>query len=98
MLGCATTLTDVADVLSLLRANVAANFSTAAWARAVALRERFSSIDVRELDWTKPEQLAGFGQFDYIIGKDCVYHEALAVDLLRVVLHCCGAKTYGAHL
>jgi len=98
MLGARVTLTDVADVLPLLRENVAGNFQTAMWAEHVALREQFGSLTVRELDWTKPEQLDGYGTFDCIIATDCVYHETLALDLLRVVLHCTGAKTQGAHL
>jgi hypothetical protein len=54
---------------------------------------------VRELDWTKPSQLQQYAQlYDYIVGTDCVYHEALVLDLLRVVLHCCSLKTHGAQL
>ena len=96
MLGCHTTLTDVADVLPLLRKNVAGNFGNAQWAQQVALRERSGSLSVQELDWTKPLQLAAFEEFDYVIGADCVYHEALVQDLLRVLLHVASCKTHGA--
>jgi len=34
MLGCSATLTDVADVLPLLRLNAASNFDNDAWASA----------------------------------------------------------------
>lgn len=96
LLGAHVALTDVADVLPLLRSNVSANFRTAEWAEHVALREQFGSLCVRELDWTKPEQLSGYDVVDCIIATDCVYHEALAMDLLRVMLHCTGGKTQGA--
>jgi protein N-lysine methyltransferase METTL21D len=96
MVGCDTWLTDVHDVLPLLRRNVSANFATAAWANNVALKEQFGSLTVKELDWTKPEQLDEFQQpFDLILCTDCVYHETLVQDLLRVVLHCSDPKTLG---
>ena len=96
MLGGHVALTDVADVLPLLHDNVALNFSTAAWNAAVTLRGQFGSVVVRELDWTQPQQLAQFQErYDYIIGTDCVYHEALLLDLLRVVLHCSSSRTKG---
>jgi predicted nicotinamide N-methyase len=96
MHGCHVTLTDVAAVLALLRENVSLNFSSKTWANSVTLREQFGSLAVRELDWTKPEQLEGFGrEYDYIVGTDCVYHEHLILDLLRVVLHCSCQRTRG---
>lgn len=54
------------------------------------------TTQVKELDWTEPEQLKGFsGHYDLIIATDCVYHEHLILDLLRVVLHCADSKTTG---
>jgi len=39
----------------------------------VHLKDAFGSLEVRELDWTKPEQLEGFARhYDYVIGTDCV--------------------------
>jgi hypothetical protein len=55
-------------------------------------------MQVRELDWSQPEQLEGFtDHYDLIIATDCVYHEHLIHDLLRVMLHCADLKTKGAH-
>lgn len=53
-------------------------------------------MQVEELDWTVPEQLQRFqGHYDVIIATDCVYHEHLIHDLLRVMLHCADLKTTG---
>lgn len=99
MLGAKTTLTDVADVLPLLRENLNLNFESAAWAAAVALRTQFGGAAVAELDWTRPQQLASFPEpYDCVVGTDCVYHEALLLDFLRVVLHCSSLKTKGTLL
>jgi Lysine methyltransferase len=46
LLGWHTTLTDVADVLPLLRDNVQRNFSGRQWLDSVSLRERFGGIQV----------------------------------------------------
>jgi protein N-lysine methyltransferase METTL21D len=97
MMGAHVTLTDVADVLPLLRTNVASNFSTSSWSQHVALRDQFGSIKVCELDWTHPEQLVNFVPVDFILAADCVYHETLLQDLLRVILHCSDTKTSSAH-
>jgi predicted nicotinamide N-methyase len=93
MMGGLVTLTDVADVLPLLRENVALNYSTSTWAQHVALRAQFGTIDVCELDWTKPMQLSKFSPVQFILAADCVYHETLLQDLLRVILHCSDTKT-----
>ena len=54
---------------------------------------------VQELDWTVPEQLQNFQKnFDVIIATDCVYHEHLIHDLLRVMLHCADLKTTGVDI
>lgn len=94
MLGCTTVATDVADVLPMLQHNVTANFNNVHWAHAVGLRSQFGALRVAELDWTKPEQLLSLdAPFDFVFGTDCVYHEHLIHDLLRVALRCTGPKT-----
>lgn len=46
LLGWNTTLTDVADVLPLLKQNVQHNFSGRAWLDSVSVRDRFGGIQV----------------------------------------------------
>lgn len=46
LLGWNTTLTDVADVLPLLRENVQLNFSGREWLDSISLRERFGGVQV----------------------------------------------------
>jgi hypothetical protein len=97
MMGAHVALTDVADVLPLLHENVASNFTTSSWSQHVALRAQFGSIEVCELNWTQPEQLVNFLPVDFILAADCVYHETLLQDLLRVILHCSNTETSSAH-
>ena len=46
LLGWNTTLTDVADVLPLLKQNLQLNFSGREWLDSISLRERFGGIQV----------------------------------------------------
>jgi predicted nicotinamide N-methyase len=63
---------------------------------ALLILQQLDALQVQELDWTKPEQLGAFqAPYDLVLATDCVYHEHLVHDLLRVMLHCAGPKTTG---
>lgn len=98
-LGASVDLTDVAEVLPLLRRNAEAlmgkaalSTNDAAWAAGAG------SVSVRELDWDKRETWFdddGAGDadggsnnkcYDFILAADCVYKEEILPTLLRVVL------------
>jgi predicted nicotinamide N-methyase len=49
LLGWHTTLTDVADVVPLIRENVQLNFSGREWLDCISLREGFGGIQVNVL-------------------------------------------------
>lgn len=58
----------------------------------VALREGFGSLEVKELDWTKPEQLDNFDTaYDFVIGTDCVRSLPLQCPTLQLLVSTCTA-------
>ncbi|KAK9830946.1 hypothetical protein WJX81_000881 [Elliptochloris bilobata] len=95
LLGARVMLTDTAAVLPLLARNYEANLSPAALRSSGSeLAGAVGPVEVRELDWFQPEQVAAAGgPYDFILAADCVYNEALVDTLLRVVLALSNKRT-----
>lgn len=77
-LGWSVIATDIEPVLSaVLRQNIANN--------------RVGTIEVRELDWTKPNDLEH--KADLIVSADTVFAADLVSPLLQTLQHLCAAQT-----
>lgn len=88
LLGCDVLLTDMKEVLPLLRNNYERNISPSALrAMGSPLAGSVGTVAVQELDWAVAAQREALDTFDYVIAADCVYHEHLLEDLLATVLH-----------
>lgn len=75
LLGASVVLTDVAEVIPLLRGNVELNLGCST-----------PDVSVTELDWFKPEQLQALNPpFDYVIAADCVYAEHIIPHFHSIV-------------
>ncbi|KAL3140651.1 hypothetical protein ABBQ32_005217 [Trebouxia sp. C0010 RCD-2024] len=86
LLGCDTTVTDTAEVVSLLQRNYENNLSPAAL-RGQEVSSMVGHVTVQELDWSIPDHYAAVNPpFDYALAADCVYHEQIVEDFLRTVL------------
>ncbi|XP_025904875.1 protein N-lysine methyltransferase METTL21A isoform X2 [Nothoprocta perdicaria] len=83
LLGARVTLTDRADALELLEANVRDNLPPEALPRAA----------VRELAWGQGLGAFPAGAFDLVLGSDIVYLEETFAALLRTLEHVCAART-----
>ncbi|XP_025904865.1 protein N-lysine methyltransferase METTL21A isoform X1 [Nothoprocta perdicaria] len=81
--GARVTLTDRADALELLEANVRDNLPPEALPRAA----------VRELAWGQGLGAFPAGAFDLVLGSDIVYLEETFAALLRTLEHVCAART-----
>lgn len=95
MLGCNVVLTDLEPVLTLLRRNYETNLSPSALkAMSSPLAGNVGHVEVKALDWSRPEQrdLEG-GPWDFILAADCIYHEHIIVGLLKTCLVLCSPKT-----
>lgn len=98
ILGCNVMLTDVEEVLPLLRNNYERNISPSALrAMGSPLAGSLGTVSVQEVDWAVPAHRDGLGPFDYILAADCVYHEHLLEDLLVTVLHLCSPRSLDPH-
>eukprot|EP00198_Chlamydomonas_reinhardtii_P003232 XP_001692568.1 predicted protein [Chlamydomonas reinhardtii] len=99
MVGANVVLTDTADVLPLLRINYETNLSPAAVRLARGHQhgtwaDSAGTVEVQELDWTKPEQVAPLHPpYDYILAADCIYHEGLTEDFHRTVMQVTNEKS-----
>lgn len=93
-LGAQVVLTDVAEVVPHLQANIDANFGPAAassnaedatdW--AAAHRLMYARTKANALDWCAPvAQEYASGAFDVILLSDCVYWEDLFAPLVRTL-------------
>jgi predicted nicotinamide N-methyase len=77
LLGASVVLTDVAEVIPLLKRNVELNLGCSC-----------PDVTVMELDWFKPEQLEALTPsppFDYVIAADCVYAEHIIPHFHSIV-------------
>ncbi|EIE19225.1 hypothetical protein COCSUDRAFT_38412 [Coccomyxa subellipsoidea C-169] len=82
LLGAEVLLTDLADIVPLIRKNVDANFTTAALHGAQAGR-----VSVQELDWGNEEHISqAAGPFAYVLAADCVYHEEHLLALRQTII------------
>ncbi|KAG2442095.1 hypothetical protein HYH02_009584 [Chlamydomonas schloesseri] len=99
MVGANVVLTDTVDVLPLLRINYETNLSPAAVRLARGHQhgtwaDGAGTVEVQELDWTKPEQVAPLHPpFDYVLAADCIYHEGLTEDFHRTVMQVTNEKS-----
>ncbi|CAG9466631.1 unnamed protein product [Pedinophyceae sp. YPF-701] len=100
MLGADVVLTDVEDVLPLLRRNVAVNLQAGEHAGVLAGRDpqwsgKVGQAEVARLDWTTWQQDIPplSPPFDIVLAADCVYHEDLVVDLFHTVEALCGPRS-----
>ncbi|GMH33697.1 hypothetical protein BSKO_01531 [Bryopsis sp. KO-2023] len=87
LLGCKeVVLTDLKEVLPLLRKNVERNMSPTALMGS-PFENGVGRISVAELDWTNREQCSSLEvPFDYVLAADCVYHENHLHDFLATIL------------
>ncbi|KAG2429921.1 hypothetical protein HXX76_010701 [Chlamydomonas incerta] len=99
MVGANVVLTDTADVLPLLRINYETNMSPAAVRLARGHQhgtwaDSAGSVEVQELDWVKPEQVAPLHPpYDYVLAADCIYHEGLTEHFHRTVMEVTNEKS-----
>ncbi|KAG6898322.1 hypothetical protein C0992_011914 [Termitomyces sp. T32_za158] len=85
------TVTDIGDLQSLLRKNIAANFT--GWSNHCVSPAPGYNVSVEELDWvtlrnTAPVQrrnLVAIDPVDLVLAVDCIYHPSLLSPLVETI-------------
>ncbi|CAL8464476.1 g4011 [Coccomyxa elongata] len=88
LLGADVLLTDLADIVPLIRKNVDANFTSAALhGREGPWGQQVGKLRVQELDWgTEAHIIQADGPFAFVLAADCVYHEEHIFGLRQTIL------------
>ncbi|KAK9904903.1 hypothetical protein WJX75_005147 [Coccomyxa subellipsoidea] len=88
LLGAEVLLTDLPDIVPLIRKNVDANFTSAALhSREGPWGQQAGKVSVQELDWGNEAHIAqAGGPFAFVLAADCVYHEEHLFALRQTIV------------
>lgn len=95
MMGYDVTLTDVMEVLPLLRANVEANVILASNDPQGQWKGKVGNVRVLLLEWGNQEHIRDAGPpYDIVVAADCVYNEELCDTFIQTIVDVSHKKTH----